>query len=67
MVEEDDSCKEPDRQENSEADSHSLQAMREAHIRRVLKMARGDLQAAAELLEISLPELRRWMKRLGIE
>lgn len=53
--------------EKCQAEAESLKAMREAHIKRVLKMARGDIQAAAKLLEISPPELRRWMTKLGIE
>jgi len=51
----------------SAAKDKSLQEIREAHIRRLLEMAHGDVSAAAELLEISPPELRRWMTKLGIE
>lgn len=45
----------------------SLQDIRKAHIQRVLEMAEGNVKTAANLLEIPVSELRRWMTRLGIE
>ena len=44
----------------------SLNDMRKEHIERVLEGARGDELRAAEILCISLPELHRWMNKLGI-
>lgn len=51
----------------SENDAKSLQDIRKAHIQRVLEMARGNVETAADLLEIPVSELRRWMTKLGIE
>jgi transcriptional regulator with PAS, ATPase and Fis domain len=49
-----------------ENDAKSLQNIRKAHIQSVLELAGGDVEAAAQLLEISVSELRRWMTKLGI-
>ena len=44
----------------------SLNDMRKEHIERVLERVCGDEVRAAEILCISLPELHRWMHKLGI-
>jgi len=49
------------------ADSNSLNAKKKAHIERALTMAHSDLQRAAELLQISPPRLRYWIRKLQID
>jgi transcriptional regulator with PAS, ATPase and Fis domain len=44
----------------------SLYAIRKQHIEHVLKLAEGDIDRAADILEISVPELHRWMTKLRI-
>ena len=44
----------------------SLRDFTKAHIERVLDMADYDLEKTADLLEIPLPRLRRYMAKLGI-
>ena len=45
----------------------SLNSIRKSHIERVLQLAGGDVEKAAEMLVISPAELRRWMVKFGIE
>jgi transcriptional regulator with PAS, ATPase and Fis domain len=52
---------------SSEDDAKSLQDIRKTHIQHVLEMAKGNIETAADLLEIPVSELRRWMTKLGIE
>lgn len=44
----------------------SLACMRKAHFERVLRLADNDITKAAELLDISPRELRRWLNKLGM-
>ncbi len=46
---------------------NSLRHMRKAHIERILEMAGGDLDKAAQLLGLPVRKLRVWMRKLGIE
>jgi ActR/RegA family two-component response regulator len=49
-----------------EVQPKSLQDMRKAHIQRVIVLSGGNMEEAARLLEISVSDLHRWMKKLKI-
>ncbi len=46
---------------------NSLQKKRKEHITSVLSQAAYDLDAAARILGLTVPKLRRWLQRLEIE
>jgi transcriptional regulator with PAS, ATPase and Fis domain len=52
--------------ESGEPSPKSLDSIRKSHIERVLQLAGGDLDKAAEMLVISPAELRSWMVKFGI-
>lgn len=45
---------------------NSLQRIRKEHIEEVLRLTGHNLEQTAQILEISMQELRRWMHKLGI-
>ncbi len=55
------------KEQDGEHGPKSLRRMRKAHIERVLRMVGGNERQAAELLGVDCKELRRWVKRLGVQ
>ena len=47
-------------------DGNSLNGKKKAHIEKALAMANSDPERAAEMLQIPLPKLNYWVKKLKI-
>lgn len=53
-------------EQGREEECNSLDAKRKAHIVHVLESTGQDVPATAALLQISVPELMRWMRKFEI-